>query len=289
MKTLSVIYDLKRSPITFDFVTFLAIADCYRQFHRYDRIHLTILVDGFRTLSDRDLQISVEEKLWRVNGILLQCASICPSVKELTVTDEEAGKEYHFPPGYPHASTPYLPLFLWPFRKDTKPSECFKSPPFAHDLVPQADVTLTVRSSKYFRERNVDLSDWMKFHGYLRDKGYKVAVIPDQEDAETYSFDWHGDVYAPAAFDMRLRLAAYEAAKMNVGSAHGPFSVLFYTHAPYLMFDHLRNNVNTASWHEKGYGFPVGGQHAWSNADQIITWEDSTVDNLIRWFRERAE
>lgn len=290
MKTLCAIYDLKQAPNTFDFLCYLALAECLRQFDKYDRIDLTILVDGFRIGNERELSTSVDEKLWRIQGILVQCVSICPTVKNLTITDRLPEKDYHFPIGYPTSKTPYSPKQLNPpFKHGAKPNECFKAPPFASELAPKADVTLTLRSSRNFTKRNVDLSDWIAFHTYLRNKGYKVAVIPDQENPETYSIDWSGDIYVPAAYDMRLRLAAYELAQMNIGSCHGPFTTLFYTNVPYLMFDHLRGGVLSPRLHESTYGFPVGGQHPWSKGTQVITWEDSTMDNLVRWFEECAE
>lgn len=288
MKTLKIIYDLKQAPLTFDFLCFLALAECLRQHIRYDRISLTILYDGFRLSNERELSTTQDEKLWRIHGLLLQCVSVCPTVKELVVTDQVPDKKFDYPLGYPNTVTPYNPKqLIEPFKLGTKPNECFKAPPFAHESAPQADVALTIRSARNIPQRNVDLDDWKAFHTYLRDRGLSVAVIPDQEDPSTYSYDWDGDVYVPAAFDMRHRLAVYEGAKLNIGSCHGPFTVLFYMKSPYLMFDHLRGGVFSPEFHEGAYGFPVGEQHAWSKDNQIITWEDSTIDNLIRWFEEK--
>lgn len=287
MKTLTAIYDLKQAPVTFDFISYLALTECYRQFYAYDRIDLTILADGYRAQSARERVMPEDEKAWRIVGILQQCVSICPTVKQLTVTDEKPDKEFELPRGYPNSATLYHPKYIIPsFQGGAKPRECFKSPLFARELVPKADVTLTIRSSRHFHKRNVNPADWITFHKYLRDKGYKVIVIPDQDDPYTYRHDWDGDVYIPAAFDMRLRLSAYESAKVNIGSNHGPFTTLFYTNAPYLMFDHMRGGVLSADLHKNSYGFEMGGQHAWSADNQIITWEDSTLQNLVRWFEE---
>lgn len=288
MKTLKAVYDLKTAPLTFDFLCFLALADCLRQHAECDRISMTILADGFRKAKEREFRTQLDEKMWRIDGILKQCVSICPTVTELSVTDQVTNRKFHYPIGYPDTSTPYTPRHLiGPYQTGSKPNTCLKAPVFARELVPEVDVTLSIRSARHFPERNPDLGDWIAFHKLLRDRGHKVAVIPDQEDPSTYTRDWDGDVYVPAAFDLRLRLAVYESAKMNFGSCHGPFSALFYTDAPFLMFDHLRGGVLTPEVHENLYGFPVGGQHAWSNENQIITWENSTFDNLVRWFEKQ--
>lgn len=290
MDSLRAIYDLKSAPVTFDILGFLALVDCLRQYEKRERIDLTILMDGFRMTNQRELTTSEGEKRWRIEGILLQCVATCPAVKDLTITDQLPAKNFHFPFEYPTGRTPYNPKgLILPFKHGVKPNECLTAPPFARASVPRSDVTLTIRSARNFSQRNVELADWVAFHKYLHGKGYKVTVIPDQENPDTYSFDWDGDVYVPAAFDMRLRMAVYEMSRMNIGSCHGPFTSLFYTNAPYLMFDHLRGGVLTPRFHEGVYGFPVGGQHAWSNENQIITWEDSSFESLVRRFEEWSE
>jgi hypothetical protein len=286
MKTLKALYDLNHAPVTFDFAAFVVAAECYRQLEGYDDIDLTILSAGFRQKTKRDTVTSEEEKRWRIDGILMQCCTLFPTVTTVTKTDIPSDTVYDFPPRGPEA-TPYM-LFQANnlYKCGANPKGCVKAPAFANELVPQADITLTIRSSRHFPERNVVMDDWLNFHDYINyHTSYSVIVVPDQEDPGMLR-DWHGDVYLPAAYDLRLRYALYEQAKMNVVSANGPTSLLYFTDAPFIQFDALRGGTIPAELYHRMFGFESGHQPPWLNKNQCLAWEDSTLESLKRRFGE---
>ncbi|MDX2224351.1 MAG: hypothetical protein SFV21_16490 [Rhodospirillaceae bacterium] len=279
------IWDLRICPLTFDFAVWLAIVDCYRQV-RGDKegIDMTIRVDGFRRLTPRDRLTTDDEKLWRLKSIVLDVCELVPSIHTLAVTWQDRGP-FDYPRDYLKTGIPYTAKTALDFWYRSASPLVFRSPSFAKTLLPVKSpyVTLTIRRSWHFAERNVDLNDWFKFYTYLRSEGHTVVVVPDYEDVlgeKAYEkFEWN--VYVPAALDIRLRLCLYENAIMNVCSSNGPCAIMFFANTPIMQFDQLRGaTISEAEW-KKYNGFPVGGQFPWSRPDQRMTWKDSTFENLV--------
>ncbi len=285
MAPLRCLYDLQHAPITFDFATFLAIADCVRQNAKMKHIDLTIRKAAFRQKTPRDFETPDSEKIWRIHGILLQVCAVVPSIRNLTVTEDTDGT-FDFPSAKT-ALVPYCASFAvnaWEAGTDPR---VLRAPEHAKSEVKkrwtdERYVTLTLRTSIHAPERNPDMGEWQRFHDWLRNQGYVVIVIPDQEDinraGEALAGRWDLDI--PAAYDFRLRLALYEGALMNVGSVNGPFGQCFMSHVPLLQFDHFRGNALSADQWVDLNGFPPPGQYPWSAKNQRMTWLDSTFENL---------
>lgn len=286
-----VIWDLKRCPVTFDFAFFLAGMDCYRQLHRpEDHVHLTIKTGHFRQASGRDKVMGEDEKQWRVKNILVDMAELLPSIKTLVVSSSpEEGTAFDYPLN-PEGRFPYEAKDVTPlFRAGGNPL-VFRAPTFAKRLtaIPPPYVTLTLRVSRFHPARNINLDDWYQFYKYLRGQGLTVAIVPDQEDVlgmqQFMKYDW--TIYAPASLDQRLRLGLYEGALMNFGSSNGPIGATFFSNAPVMQFDQLRNGLITKELWQDTNGFEAGGQFPWSRPNQMMTWMDSTLENLVsEWSR----
>lgn len=286
------IWDLQLGPVTFDFAMYLARLDCYRQLHDpMGGIDLTIRVEGFRLSSLRDQAMAAIEKRWRLKNIILGLCDLLPSIQSLTVTDEDRGP-FDFPPEYNKGRIEYYARSITTlFNQGASPAVMI-APAFATQLVAKMGpyVTLTLRTSHYFPTRNVDLNDWFRFYTYLREHGIKVIVIPDQEDAigaRAYAqFKWA--TFSEASMDIGLRLALYERAIMNFGSANGPVAVAFLSTAPMIQFDQLRGDTVPATMWERMNNFGVGGQFPWSLPTQRMMWVDSTYDNLVEAWKQFA-
>lgn len=298
MAAFNCLYDLAESPVTFDFAIFLAVCEYYRRSTGCDSIALTIRNKEFRNRTPRDKHTSLAEKQARVYGILLPCCALLPSVTTVTLTDQVDG-QHIFPPAIDPAVgfyTAYLARALvevWePAHGDPR---CLTAPARAKDLVaaryPKPYVTLTLRTSTHAPERNPVIEDWKMFARWLEEQGYWPVFVPDTEVVLRYDPAAHPSgrfaVDIAAALDVRLRLALYEGAIMNVGSSNGPIGMAFFSKAPLLQFDHLRSSkFDAAQWQELN-GFAVGGQFPWSAPNQRMRWVNSTFENLRAEF-ERA-
>lgn len=278
MNPLRCVYDLRMAPVTFDFSHFLVACECARQLLERDSFSVTILADGYRKQTERDVNTPQDEKAHRIYGILLQCTPLFPHLTELIVTTEPTCRDFEYPNQYPSGGTPYSAGQIVEFHKAGAKVSCIEAPAFAKTLVPDVDITLTLRASRHFPDRNVNTDDWQALYDHLIKEGYSVLVVPDQEDPRLGS---EQDEYIPAAFDMRLRYALYQKARFNVVSSNGPASLLQFTDCPHIIFDQYRGGVFTPDMYERMNGIPAGSQLPWSRPDQTIAWVDSTADTLI--------
>lgn len=276
VSTLRVQYDLRECPVTFDFGVFLAAADCERQLRELDSIDLYVRTGEYRRVTPRDRTTPVDDKRWRVKGILAEMCALLP-----TISSQAFGQSEREP--YPDE---YLPRFVVDKHSRGADPLVFRADDRAREMVPEADVTLSVRTSRQFPERNPDLKEWFRFYQHLVSRGLNVVVIPDQEDVlgdrKAFEFDW--DVYVPASFDMRLRFGLYANAGMNVSSGTAPAEMLFYSPYPVLAFDQRRGNVYGDAAIENMNGYPLYAQKPWSLPNQRMAWVDSDYKSLCDHF-----
>ena len=285
-----VIWDIRHGPITFDFAVFLAIAECQRQLtHPNEKMAITIRTGAFRNESTRDEVMGQPEKEWRIQNIILGMCQLLPSIESVSVTPDPQG-DFDFPedPSKP----PYHNRQLAELYRKGANALVYRAPEFAKALTKVSGpyVTLTLRTSRYFTQRNVDLRAWHKFYTYLASKKIQVIVIPDQEDVLSHQnyaqFQW--PIYFPAALDLRLRLALYEGAIVNIGSG-GVYTIGTMAECPMILFDQMRGNPYPAQYLEAVNGFPPGGQYPWCRSDQVAVWKDSNYQSLKdEWDRQMS-
>lgn len=278
MTTLTAVYDLKRAPITYDFVVFMVIVDCVRQLGGHDDIHLTIIADQFRRITPRDHLLEDPEKQWRVKNCILDNVELLPTITRVELCKTRPDRTYDFPEG----TTPYTPAQLTRYVKAGADPKVLCAPA---SLWPPTGpyITLSLRQSWNFPARNVDHAEWFKFYEYLISKHHKVIVIPDMEDDLTKQdykkYPWQ--IHLGASYDIRLRMALYEGAELNIASANGPAAMLFLSHCKVLQLDHRRGGVLSDEVLAGLNGFAPGGQYPWSGPDQRLVPKDSDFNTLV--------
>ena len=300
-KILNVYYDTKFAPITFDFATYLVVADCYRQFNKIDYISLNIMFKNFRKRTERELIYNEDEMNWRVKHILLNVSHLLPSVKQIEYSKFNISslKFPFFPPNYPPRRQdppyviPYLAKELFYFKDkniNIKPFHSTKQASYfiSNIISSQKIITITLRSSSVQEERNSILEEWYKFYKFLISRDYKVLVIPDFEDFMTKKsfskYDW--EVFYPAIFDLDLRLALYENSHDNYIVSNGIAQILIHSNAPYKLFKPIVSTINqtTIEWYKDNLKINPGDNFWWANNNQYIFWDIDYFDNLINSF-----
>lgn len=282
------LYDLRSNPVTFDFAIFLAMCESLRQSVNCPSINLSICNKAYRLASERDVKTPQAEKEWRVYSILLQCCSLLPSLSTVSLTNEEVESDF------PIAGTrkPYLASELLGFWENGIDPRVLTAPQYAKEVMErryrgEKYVTLTMRHSSTAPERNPDMGDWRAFQQWLTGQGYPVIVVPDTEALlNNGSLSSEYGLDRQAALDVRLRLALYENAVMNVGSSNGPIGMAFFSKAPVLQFDQFRGNKFSAKAWKDLNGFDPPGQFPWAAKNQRFAWKDSTFENLKSEFEK---
>jgi hypothetical protein len=82
--------------------------------------------------------------------------------------------------------------------------------------------------------------------------------------------------------DLRLHLALYEGAAMNICGGSGKTEFLRFSRAPYIFFDVTRAGMFGEDYYRDFCGIKIGDQQPWQLPHQRIAWIDSTYDNLVR-------
>jgi hypothetical protein len=99
---------------------------------------------------------------------------------------------------------------------------------FARQFGAAPVVTMSVRATYYSTGRNTPLELWYQVYRALVATGYRVLVIPDQDDyfgEKAYNrFDW--EVVGDACLDIDLRLALYRNSLGVVAWNGGPSALL---------------------------------------------------------------
>jgi len=295
---LNVYYDLKYCPITFDFTSFLVTSNAIRQSIGYKTMGVTIVCDGFRKQSPRDLETTIEQKRWRVSHILSKLPFLIPEVDSVTVTDSPlSGLQFPaFPGGYPPApgtswEFPYLTSEFIQFYNTDINLRPFKSSEGAKKLINNLFddnvITISLRNSKFVPERNSNLDEWYKVYQELKKKKFRPIVIPCFDDYmgdKTFAnYDW--EIFDPAVIDVDLRLALYEKAFDNLCINNGPSTLITQSDCRYKYFKFITEGVkNTSAEHHKLlFGINPGENHAFAmESGQDLFWETDNADVILK-------
>ncbi len=292
---LKVLYDMRFAPVTFDFTTFLVVCDCLRQLEGFKILDITIRADGFRQKSTKDGLVQTPEKEWRVKSVLLDSCDLLPTAVNVRVIRDPrqvSPDSFHVPVNYQAIVTgkamyPYLLKDVHPLYERGANPVVLTAPDHAKHLMNSTlgsgYVTLTLRTSNHLTKRNIDLEQWYKFYCYLVEKGHKVYVIPDFEDlfAERLCQEYDWDLFLPAAFDQRLRLALFEGALMNFATSGGSAAMMIYSNAPYAVFDFINDTYSINQVSKLQLGLAVGESCPWAQENQGYFWDKSTFEYLV--------
>ena len=142
-------------------------------------------------------------------------------------------------------------------------------------------ITITLRESSHWPERNSDLAIWADVARFLWDRGYFPIAIRDtahaHEPLSRFPATW-----LRASLDLRFRAAVYETAWCNLFVSNGPAALAFLSTRPWLMFRPLCTTWRPGQpeWYRRFHGvkpagFPgegEGDQFPWSMPAQRIVW-----------------
>lgn len=159
-----------------------------------------------------------------------------------------------------------------------------------------APVTITLRESAHYLNRNSNLEAWCKLANDLMDEGEEVIFVRDTAKAAEPLYDF--TTCQLASENILARIALYERAKCNLFVANGPATLNYFLPTPFLMFSEIdHDKVGTyepawPDWWPKTMGIEVGEQFPWFTPEQRIVWQTDSYSNLrAGWeeFRQRHE
>lgn len=265
-------YDLNASPVTHDFVNFLARAEYSRRAQGASAMDICF-VPGDRQYSLRDKFYTSERKLWRVDDLLVPMARLVPSVRNVT-----------FGPGrqelsYANPGRPVPPIF--------------EAPPLARQVVkklfPDNTVTITLRQSDFEPSRNSNQFELELIAEWLDANGFFPVFIPDPEADMRGAHKPTGYTeYLAASYNLALRLALWERAKLNLFTNGGSMVMALYSNVPVMSFKmYVADVACCQKAHLEASGFSP--RHDWSTSThrKHLYWEPETeifvTGQLSKW------
>ena len=296
---LHAVYDLRCSPITFDFCNYLAISYMISKVNKSDKMNLVIRADSFRNMTPREKAYTMEDRNWRVGNLLLEVSKCCFIVQNISVLRDNALQEVVIknmvPLGYDPIRRIGVPYLLAQVKKAFAHSGIhpllFRPSPSAVAMVDRLIgqkpfITLTLRQASFDKSRNCDLVAWAEAaREFSSSHGINVFLLPDQDDVladrQAFSFDW--SILEFTGFSLDLRLAVMSRAVQNFVSSGGMAAPLWYSNLRYVMFNivHDGHYVADLNYLRNSAGLSPGDSLAWATSGQVFEWERLSPRQLL--------
>lgn len=274
MSTLTVCYDLKHCPPTYDFVGFLVSAEHERIKRGYDKVAISFipgLKGGFR--DDQYWPYTVAEREEMLARVVIPMAHLLPSLaftSRHTERSKPQGDALWFD-GRRYGTD----VMVWLMHSDVFPLRA--KPLSLHPKSPY--VTITLREADHWPTRNSNLEEWLKVGEYLREKGFTPVFVRDATKAEEkLKFLTH----AGAAVSLDTRASLYAGAHANLFVNNGPAWMCLFMGLPTLICKLIAPDAPCT---DPGYWehcrLPVGSQIPNAKEKQKLLWTDDNADDII--------
>lgn len=312
------IYDLGRSPITFDVMNFFVLSHLVARRAGLAGYHVIFVLgdgSGFRELTPKDKALDRDEKMWRLRHVLMPHAAIARDCVGVTVVERRVElarlmKALHpkqvFPPNYTVEAP--TQAFMLPLVFAQKPSveelDVFRATPAALRKVDGwlanrapggRPVVFTLRTSQTESARNSRIDEWLAAARIVAERGYDPVIVPDT-DLVTAGTDagMFGElpVFAAGAVDLELRVAMFQRAYLNFADNGGPaFLNYFMAGARLLCFlpvDKLPEVVGSGGVDRMAQLLAVqpGGDFPHATPTCRFVWRPDRLDAIVDEFAQ---
>jgi len=261
---LTAYYDLAISPPTYEVVSFLLRVEQERRRLGEQDCRIVFVpgpVDGFR--ADSAWPPPGPERHRVFNDLAVPLCNLLPSCTGVEVARAHLAQAPVFGAGaaeYGHHN--FVRAFL-------AVGGCLR--PKKTLVTEHPEVTITLRESEHWPERNSNVPQWLKAADRITGMGFQVRIIRD---------DFH------SRLSIDDRAALYRAAVCNLFVCNGPAFLAFAIDAPLLMFrpcnEFLGGTYSALHW--EACGSPAGGQMPGSPSYQRIVWDTDDCDVIDRAF-----
>jgi hypothetical protein len=305
--TLLAFYDLKVSPITFDFLWFLAAADLTRRRVGARSVHVVIVPgtsNGVRAeRDDYEDVISPEARRLRLFNLTIPATSLLPSTSGLTLAGTRAeaallrrAATHVYPAGYETT----LPTFMHPSecldaaRRDGADIAVLRAPQAALNavdrwLAPRLGdrhlIVITLRHYAYMPARNSRVAEWTDFARSLDPKRFFVVFVPDTNQTLDLPTELEGiTVFNEAAWNLALRMALYQRAFINLGVNNGPMGLCWLNaRTRYITLRMRTESVpQTTLAYIASLGFEPHRSLPFATPFQKLLWDEPDTVEVIR-------
>lgn len=284
MKTLSAFYDLALCPISFNFISWLVRARMQARDAGCKGLHVVIVPkeDGLGGFARHWGNHDEVDTRWRLWHILVPACVLAGATVTIACDKDQAHKLKNttWADWWPDGKAYHVGPIIDAARKGVaipKVRATDAARRYVKSWVSDRLITITVRNQTTDSARNSS-QDWAAMRGFLLTQGYDVCVLYESNIA----LNFERGVWAE--LDIDLRMAVYERARMNVVGNNGPAELMWFSDAPYMMFNAaLPANPYKAHW-EKYQSLRTGDQVPCATANQRMIYRPDTLDIMKEEF-----
>jgi len=269
-------YDLTRDPISFDFIPWLATAEMTRRREKAPAPLRVSFVANENALGDR-----VHPQLPFIQNVIRPALALFDAVEGVA---GERARQADFV-GLRDLARAYA-------QGEKIPQIVVPNTEAANEMLEylgnRCPVTFTLRETHYGDSRNSNIDQWRQLAGWLRGHGEDIIVIRDTANADE-PFDTH-ETSPIASRNLHARVALYRRAKLNMFVQNGPYSLMSYMSAPWLLFaqvddDQPEDFNRPDNW---CMVMPVNkhGQIPWATDKHRIVYARDNFENMARAYEE---
>jgi len=306
--TLTVIYDLRVEPLTYDFLIFLVDAEMERRKRNLAGINLIIAPGDFSGFNKEWRVEADAEKAYRIHNLLVPIVQLlpCKVYFHFCSTRKDARILWQTLPN----NFPAQHNFLKPSQRHRyyliknriEKGEC--SFVFADNVEPyrtqvtrwlqqnkirpEKMVTITLRETFRATSRNSKLSEWYKLADILNQRGYDVVFVRDVNRCfEPLAYKGKHKVFDAPCLNVVVRKELYQCGFANLLINNG-VAVINYFHEAirYLSVGLINPDYPDCSEEViSGLGYSkhaIIGAKPW----QRVSWESDNFENLLNEFNK---
>ncbi len=303
--TLFAFYDLTVSPLSYDFVSFLIIAEEARLKEALEDIHIVVVPFDEGVGHWNNTQFGLDHSMWRLNNVVFPLTRLLPSCKGFTICNsrEQAMPFYKRPAGniFPEGYTIERPIERhhtgWSVlaANSGRNLQHLRATPEARNYARQwieehaggrKVVALTLREARFTNNRDSDPGVWSAFARQLTEKGFFPVILRDIDTAlESPPREYQEFTFFPeGVFNLELRLGLYEEAHICAFVANGPAQVCFYNKNIPFLYQVTGDWLNDSPTPFNRIGIDVGDHSPFANRFQRWIWKEQDPDNLMEEF-----
>ena len=295
------VYEYTAGNISFDFASFLVFAEAFARRHGKRTVFVVLAPRDEPRFPNPELQAAytVDSQEWRLTNILIPLMQLHPATVGYAIVPDARGIEAFLDGALvypPRLSSTFSPLGpdedVLPTMRATDFTG-LRAPAQAvryidewrkHVGITDPMVVITLRQRTYDPLRNSDVPQWLAFADWVRTQGYAPVFVTDT-DAAWGHIDGLDDyvVMHEAPWNLRLRMALYQAAYVNLFFSNGPGALAWLNRdVNYVFF----TPVNEASLHAstkaiEQFGLKVGQErYTFAQPAQVMSWKTDTVENI---------
>ncbi len=280
------VYDLTHAPPTFDFVTWLVIAEMAKRRCGDDSLEVYIKpgpAGGFR--KDKNPPGLIHRK-WMLQQVVRAC---CPLFGASVSNIEVFTQEYHT---YPYLTKTIVDNYRagedLPRPYPSEQSVDYVNQWYEHKFKDGRPlIVLVLREAEYWPVRNSDNKMWAKFAETIANR-FNVVVMRDASKCwQDLPPEFEGFASVPwASANVDFRLALYEKAHLNMAMSGGNTTLLeFSDKAKYVIFGALIPYDSCPSpegWWYASIGLKGEEGLPWFSEFQKHTWEEQLTFEIMK-------